>query len=156
MRRNIFVSLLLLTLAIALLCGCAPTRYVSANEVHNREAVDSTKASTDRWRVDSVYVSHVERIEGERVLVHDTLIRFRFVEVHDTLTRWREVQVFDSVPYPVEVVKEVRVRNAYDKFTARGFWVLILVITGAVALWIGSKTPQGRAVLNAIKIIARL
>ena len=152
MVRNIFISLVLLVLAIALSCGCAPTRYVSVNEVHNREAVDSSKMSSDRWRVDSVYISHVERIDGERVMVHDTLIRFQRVMVHDTLTRWREVVVSDSIPYPVEVVKEVRVRSAYDKFMARGFWLLLVTILLVLAIWIGGKTPQGRAVLSFVKM----
>jgi hypothetical protein len=52
--------------------------------------------------------------------------------------KWRDkvqvqrVETHDSIPYPVEVIKHVRVRNGYDYFTAWGFWILFAIL----AIWI--------------------
>lgn len=70
----------------------------------------------DRW--------HIEKIEGDTVFIHDS-IYFEKIKYRD---RVDSVIVRDSIPYPVEVTKEVRVRNGYDKFTARGFWVFVGVL----------------------------
>lgn len=77
-------------------------------------------------RVDTVFQNVYKYIheKGDTVFVHDSVLvyRYKYVTKCDTF-----VQV-DSIPYPVEVTKEVRVRNGYDRFTARGFWVFIGII----------------------------
>lgn len=77
-------------------------------------------------RVDTVFQNVYKYIyeRGDTVFVRDSVLvyRYKYVTKCDTF-----VQV-DSIPYPVEVKKEVRVRNAYDRFTASGFWVFIVII----------------------------
>lgn len=77
-------------------------------------------------RVDTVFQNVYKYIheKGDTVFVRDSVLvyRYKYVTKCDTF-----VQV-DSIPYPVEVTKEVRVRNGYDKFTARGFWIYTAII----------------------------
>lgn len=91
----------------------------------------------------------VERVEyRDRIVTdyqHDTLILRDSVAVDrgkDTLTITRiqtrdrviyrdrvdSVRVVDSIPYEVQVVKEVRRRSGYDKFVSFGFWSLLAFI----------------------------
>ena len=44
--------------------------------------------------------------------------------------------VHDSIPYKVDVIKEVRKRNGYDRFTSWGFWILAFLILTRVTWWI--------------------
>lgn len=86
------------------------------DSVHTRTELRVDTLWRDRW--------HTEKTKGDTVFVHDS-IYFEKIKFRD---RVDSVIVRDSIPYPVEVTKEVRVRNGYDKFTARGFWVFIGVL----------------------------
>lgn len=122
--------------AILLLTSCATTktiveyrdRYITQTEV----------------RVDSIYRDryHTEYMRGDTVFVHDSVWLDRWH--YDTRTD--SVIVRDSIPYPVEVVREVRVRNAYDRFTARGFWILLAIILLASVIWLLTKTKYGKII----------
>lgn len=68
----------------------------------------------DRW--------HTEKQRGDTIFIHDSI----YLENIKYRDRVDSIVVRDSIPYPVEV--PVRVRNGYDKFTARGFWVFIGII----------------------------
>ena len=118
-----------------LLASCASTRTITLTEYRDRVVTD-TVTITD-IRVDSVYLSHYEKQRGDTILVRDTILKYKVL--HDIQTETLTEYVHDSIPYPVEVVKEVRKRNGYDKFTSRGFWILILLLLGRVAWW-GFKT----------------
>lgn len=76
--------------------------------------------------VDTVFQNVYKYIHerGDTVFVRDSVLvyRYKYVTKCDTF-----VQV-DSIPYPVEVTKEVRARNGYDRFTARGFWIYTAII----------------------------
>lgn len=77
-------------------------------------------------RVDTVFQNVYKYIheKGDTVFVRDSVILYRY----KYLTKCDTVLQVDSIPYPVEVTKEVRVRNGYDKFTARGFWIYTATI----------------------------
>lgn len=81
-------------------------------------------------RVDTVFQNVYKYIyeRGDTVFIRDSVLvyRYKYVTKCDTF-----VQV-DSIPYPVEVTKEVRVRNWYDRFTARGFWVYTAIVLAAL------------------------
>ena len=114
-----------------LLASCASTRTITLTEYRDRVVTD-TVTITD-IRVDSVYLSHYEKQRGDTILVRDTILKYKIL--HDIQTETLTEYVHDSIPYPVEVVKEVRKRNGYDKFTSRGFWILVLLLLGRVAWW---------------------
>lgn len=86
------------------------------DSVHTRTELRVDTFWIDRW--------HTEKTKGDTVFIHDS-IYFEKIKYRD---RVDSVFVCDSIPYPVEVTKEVRVRNGYDKFTARGFWVFVGVL----------------------------
>lgn len=115
---------LLLMAFICLLAACNTQKVVTVTEYRDRVQTDTL------LKVDSIYVSHNVFIKGDTVRMTDTICQYRII--HDT----RDVFVHDSVPYPVEVVREVRKRNGYDRFTSAGFWVLVALLLGRVAWWL--------------------
>lgn len=115
MRLKFFLLLL-----SVFLIGCATTKNTLPPDVTEKTIYKEIE------RVDTVYQNVYKYIHerGDTVFIRDSVIlyRYKYVTKCDTF-----VQV-DSVAYPVEVTKEVRVRNGYDKFTARGFWVYTAVV----------------------------
>ncbi len=124
MKKLQFFAVILISV---LLAGCAQTKTVTVTEYRDRVQKDTIT------RTDSVYVSRVIRDKGDTVYVTDTLLRFKYLD------KTRDVYVHDSIPYKVEVVKEVRKRNGYDRFTSWGFWIFIVLILLRVGWW-GFKT----------------
>lgn len=118
-----------------LLASCAQMRTITVTEYRDRVVTD-TVTLVD-IRVDSTYLSHYEKQRGDTILVRDTILKYKIL--HDIQTETLNEYVHDSIPYPVEVVKEVRKRNGYDRFTSRGFWILVLLLLGRVAWWIFKK-----------------
>lgn len=104
--------------------GCSTTRTFVPPETKEKTIYKEIE------RVDTVFQNVYKYIheKGDTVFVRDSVIlyRYKYVIRCDTF-----VQV-DSIPYPVEVTKEVRVRNGYDRFTARGFWIYTAVILAAL------------------------
>ena len=115
-----------------LLAACAQTRTITVTEYRDRVVTD-TVTLVD-IRVDSTYLSHYEKQRGDTILVRDTILKYKIL--HDIQTETLTEYVHDSIPYPVEVVKEVHKRNGYDRFTSRGFWILALLLLGRVAWWV--------------------
>lgn len=87
---------------LILLSSCR-TQYVAMPEVHSR---DSTHVMADR-RYDSIYIDrwHTLIMRGDTVWKTDSIYveKLRDTEVHDTVILVQH----DSIPYPVEVVREV-------------------------------------------------
>lgn len=108
-----------LCLALSLLTSCRSVPIVPP------ASTDSVRVRVE-VRVDSVWRDrvHKEYIKGDTLEIHDSI----YFEV----TRWRDrtdtLRVRDSIPYPVEIPKPYPVRSAYDKATARGFWVLLVLV----------------------------
>lgn len=115
-----------------LLAACAQTRTITVTEYRDRVVTD-TVTLVD-IRVDSTYLSHYEKQRGDTILVRDTILKYKIL--HDIQTETLTEYVHDSIPYPVEVVKEVHKRNGYDRFTSLGFWILVLLLLGRVAWWV--------------------
>lgn len=118
-----------------LLAACAQTRTITVTEYRDRVVTD-TVTLVD-IRVDSTYLSHYEKQRGDTILVRDTILKYKIL--HDIQTETLTEYVHDSIPYKVEVVKEVRKRNGYDRFTSWGFWIFIVLISLRVGWW-GFKT----------------
>lgn len=130
----------IIILIILLVSSCAPAKVVT-------EYRDRYITKTE-LRIDSVWRDrwHTEYTRNDTVYIHDSV----WVDRLHTNVRTDTLTIRDSIPYPVEVVKEVRVRNAYDKFTARGFWVLLAIILLAITIWLLTKTKYGKLVYKTI------
>jgi hypothetical protein len=129
MRINWYLILqtILAALAVAafLVCfGCSPKVQPSL-----RPTTDSTRVHYE-IKYDSIFIDrwHTIKEKGDTIFVHDSIFIEKWREKHtrDTLC------VRDSVPY--EVPKYIRQRNGYDRFTARGFWIMIALAIGYIAL----------------------
>lgn len=112
-------KLLILAIFFSFL-GCSTQKVFAPTETQEKTIYKEIE------RVDTVFQNVYKYIheKGDTVFVRDSVLvyRYKYVTKCDTF-----VQV-DSIPYPVEVTKEVRVRNGYDRFTARGFWMYTAII----------------------------
>lgn len=114
---RIILAVVLIALFLSFV-GCntlkPPIPKTQRDSVHTRKELRVDTFWRDRW--------HTEKTKGDTVFVHDS-IYFENIKYRD---RVDSIIVCDSVPYPVEV--PIRIRNAYDKFTARGFWIYTAMI----------------------------
>ena len=124
MRVIRFFAVILISVFLA---SCAQTKTVTVTEYSDRVVTDTV----EKLRVDSVYVSRWIKQKGDTIILHDTIFKYRVL--HDTETV--KEYVHDSIPYQVEVTKEVRKRNGYDRFTSWGFWILALLLCARIAWW---------------------
>ena len=124
MRVIRFFAVILISVFLA---ACAQTRTITVTEYSDRVVTDTV----EKLRVDSVYVSRWIKQKGDTIILHDTIFKYRVL--HDTETV--KEYVHDSIPYQVEVTKEVRKRNGYDRFTSWGFWILALLLCARIAWW---------------------
>lgn len=124
MRVIRFFAVILISVFLA---ACAQTRTITVTEYRDRLVTDTV----EKLRVDSVYVSRWIKQNGDTIILHDTIFKYRVL--HDTETV--KEYVHDSIPYQVEVTKEVRKRNGYDRFTSWGFWILALLLCARIVWW---------------------
>lgn len=110
-----------------LLAACSQTKTVTVTEYRDRVVTDTV----EKLRVDSVYVSRWIKQKGDTIILHDTIFKYRVLHDTETVKEF----VHDSIPYQVEVTKEVRKRNGYDRFTSCGFWILALLLCARIAWW---------------------
>lgn len=97
-------KIVLLLVAIMLLSGCKTTKYVYVPEVRTDTLV-ITKAQRDSiWMHDSIYIT--EKQKGDTIYLQLEKWHTKYVEkeMHDTIYQSK----VDSIPYPVEVIKEVQ------------------------------------------------
>lgn len=95
-----FIVMLIVGLALcALLGSCTTTKYVPVPEYHT----DTVRISRNIH--DSIYVhdSTFVMVDGDTVLIEKWHTRWRDRWQHDTIYQSKR----DSIPYPVEVTKEV-------------------------------------------------
>lgn len=124
MRVIRFFAVILISVFLS---ACAQTKTVTVTEYSDRVVTDTV----EMLRVDSVYVSRWIKQKGDTIILHDTIFKYRVL--HDTETV--KEYVHDSIPYQVEVTREVRKRNGYDRFTSWGFWILALLLCARIAWW---------------------
>ena len=128
-------KLILYAVLSLLIPACAPPKTITVTEYRDRLQIDTV--TVERDRVDSTYQAHYLYHHGDTVHQVDTIYKYRIKYVDKMQTQY--VTVHDSIPYTVEVVKEVRKRNVYDRFTSYGFWILAFLILTRVAWWIFKK-----------------
>jgi hypothetical protein len=113
--------------------GCAATPKVVTVTEYKERVVHDTVMKIDSVQVaDSIVDKQRERLSGDTIFIEREVERWR--------TRWRtrvetqtvEVHHADSVPYPVEVVKEVPKKlNGWQRFiygSGYAFWSLLVLI----------------------------
>ena len=119
-------SVLLLVIAL-LLSGCkTKTVVVRVPEVRT-DTVVITKSQRDSiWRRDSIHV--LEKQKGDTVYVEVSRWRtlVRATELHDTLY----VATHDSIPYPIEVVKEVPRKLSWWQKVKMNFGLVMIGLIG--------------------------
>ena len=88
-----------LVMLLIFLSSCTTTKVVTVEKVHT-DTIRITDHQRDSiWVHDSVTVTQ----KGDTVLIEKWRDRYRDRQVHDTIYQSR----CDSIPYPVEVTKEV-------------------------------------------------
>ena len=116
----------LLIFIVLCFCGCKtlppPILNTQRDSTHTRTELRVDTFWRDRW--------HTEKTKGDTVFIHDSV----YLEKIKYRDRVDSVTVRDSIPYPVEV--PVRMRNAYDKFTARGFWTYTAIIFAVLIFFV--------------------
>lgn len=126
MKRFLFVAL-----CVAMLAGCK-TQVITVPQIRTEYVHDTVTEHL----TDSILQTRYVYMRADTV--HDVQIVERI--------KWRDkvqvqrVETHDSIPYPVEVIKRLRVRNGYDYFTAYGFWILFAIL----ALWIVARIYLAR------------
>lgn len=102
---------------IFMLSGFSCSRsIVRVPEVHTEE---KTKVMTDSIYIhDSVFVMQ----KGDTIYISKTRYRDRIKATTDTIKQT------DSVPYPVEVIKEIHRANKYERFTSWAFPLVALLV----------------------------
>ena len=79
--------------------GCTTTKYVTVPEYHTDTLIQTKMMKDSVWLHDSTLI----REKGDTVLIEKWHTQYKWRELHDTTY----VSKTDSIPYPVEVTKEV-------------------------------------------------
>ena len=130
MNKLLAYNILLVLALLLLLAGCAATPKVVTVTEYKERVVHDTIVKVDSVQVaDSIIVRQRERQASDTIFVEREMERWR--------TRWRtrvEMQTVelcrvDSVPYPVEVIKEVPKKlNGWQRFirgSGYGLWAVL-------------------------------
>ena len=130
------LGILVAVLLCALLSGCTTTKYVPVPEYHT----DTLRVT--QYQRDSVYVhdSTEIRINGDTVRIDRWHTAWRDRIIHDTVYQSKH----DSIPYPVDVVKEVPAKLTWWQQTRLHLanivlWLLVLL----AIIYIGKKYIGG-------------
>lgn len=121
---RIILAAILVALFLSVLSGCKSSQPIITPTTHE-SSVERTELRVDTFWRDRW---HTEKVKGDTLFIHDSV----YLEKIKYRDRVDSIFVRDSIPYPVEITKEVRVRNGYDRFTARGFWIYTAIILAAL------------------------
>lgn len=132
----VFILMIVLGLALcALLGSCTTTKYVEVPVVHNDTTIITKHQRDSIWMHDSIMVSE----KGDTVRIEKWHTKYIEKLVHDTLYQSKR----DSIPYPVEVTKEVPAKLTWWQQTRihlANILLYLLLIVGII--YIGKKYIQ--------------
>ena len=117
--------------AVATMAGCK-TPAVVAPVVHNKDSVRIEY----QYKHDSIYTDRWHTIlqKGDTLLIRDSIFihEYKLLEKHDTLS----LQRIDSIPYPVEVEKQLTSGQRFLMNSGIACWCLValIVLLGITAL----------------------
>lgn len=116
MANNI-IKYVIFVVVILITFGCArkPITLIEYRDkiVERKDTINTT---------DSVFVYRYEKQRNDTIFITDSVKVIKSIDKVKT----EYINITDSIPYKVEVIKEVRKRNGYDKFTSAGFWIFII------------------------------
>ena len=123
------MTVILSLLALALLGSCTTTKYVPVPEYHTDTLLVSHNTRDSIYVHDSTYVKE----KGDTVLIEKWHTQWR--------DRWRTDTIYqskrDSIPYPVEVIKEVPAKLTWWQQTRLHIMNILLYVAGfALLLWL--------------------
>lgn len=122
-----FVAGALICAMITLLSSCTTTKVVEVPVVH-KEYINKTDSFI---KTDSVYEKEFVKVKGDTVYWERRIIEHHNVHV----PTYVETVKVDSIPYPVEVIKEVPRKLAwYERFLVGSgifLYIIIFLIFGA-------------------------
>jgi hypothetical protein len=119
-------------LLCAMFTGCTTTKYVEVPVVHNDTTIVTKHQRDSIWMHDSIMVSE----KGDTVRIEKWHTKYVTKEVHDTLYRSKT----DSIPYPVEVIKEVPAELTWWQQTRLHLAnILLFGLLIGVIIWIGKR-----------------
>ena len=146
--KTLLVVLLVTILGLVLfLTGCK-TKTVVVTQYKEKLVHDTVTT------VDSVYRDriHTQYLKGDTCFIRDSVFLYKY----KYLDKVKEVYVHDSIPYPVEVVKEVHKRSGYDRFVSWFFWIVVAILACIVGFWICDKIPACKPYTTAIKAFFKI
>ena len=129
---SLIVLIIMGLLLCAMLSGCTTTKYVTVPEYHT----DTLKIT--KYERDSIYVHDSTLIhdKGDTVLIEKWHTQWRDRIVHDTLYQSKT----DSIPYPVEVIKEVPAELTWwQQARLHLANILLFALLLGVIIWIGKR-----------------
>lgn len=134
------LGLLVAVLLCALLSGCTTTKYVPVPEYHTDTLIQTKVLKDSVWLHDSVYVHEYQK--GDTIFSTTIKWSTKYVEreVHDTT----HVSKTDSIPYPVEVVKEVPAKLTWWQQTRLHLANILLWLPALLAVIYVGKKHLGR------------
>ena len=126
------LALLVAVLLCALFSGCTTTKYVTVPEYHTDTLRQVTVCHDSVMVHDSIHVSE----KGDTVRIERWHTQYR--------DRWRTDTVYqsktDSIPYPVEVVKEVPAKLTWWQQTRLHLANIVLWLLALLAvIYVGKK-----------------
>lgn len=130
------VAFIVIVMLCALLGSCTTTKYVPVIETHTDTLIQTRTKYDSIYLSDSIYVSDFVRDDT----VYKTIERWRtkYIErmSHDTLYQSKT----DSIPYPVEVVKEVPAQLTWWQQTRLHLANILLWLLALLAvIYVGKK-----------------
>ena len=112
--------------------GCTTTKYVTVPEYHTDTLIQTKVLKDSVWLHDSTFI----REKGDTVLIERWHTQYKWRELHDTTY----VSKTDSVPYPVEVTKEVPAELTWWQQTRLHLAnILLMVLALCAVVWIGKN-----------------
>lgn len=128
-----FILMIVLGLALcALLGSCTTTKYVQVPVVHNDTTIVTKHQRDSIWLHDSTYIKE----KGDTVRIEKWHTKYVTKEVHDTLYQAKT----DSVPYPVEIIKEVPAKLTWwQQARLHLANILLFALLLGVIIWIGKR-----------------
>ena len=124
------LGLTLLILLFLIFSGCRSQRSVVLTEYRDRVIHDTIVRVDSAYRVDSIVDREKTLALGDTVYIERLIEKWRTEYKDRVVEKVVDRYIHDSVPYAVEVVKEVSVVPGYYKWCS---WLLWLIVIACVA-----------------------